>query len=292
MPIENLPKGAIPDPIDERDYKIETLGALPPVDWSKEFRLPNPGDEDQGSSLSCVAQATSYYHTQLHPANYSRRDVYARIFLPEGGAYLRDGVKAVVERGQATRDAVPDPQPQTETNMRDRTGVTAANEEAHKELNYFLLPGNDIDTVASTTKNYHGCLFGVTGSNPGWQDLLNPRPPKSGEATWGHALYGMGYHLHSGVKCIIAKSSWCNEVSEHHIKQEYFNSQGAVFNPWTLIPKGEQPMSQVKIVVIHGEAGVFLAADSIPQLQSVAKIFGKDVQVDASGNITNPDVVI
>lgn len=51
-------------------------------------------------------------------------------------------------------------------------------------------------------------------------------------------------------------------------------------------------MNQVKIAVIHGEAGIFLAASDIPQLQQVGKIFGKDVQVGANNNVTNADIVV
>jgi hypothetical protein len=255
MDIENLPKGCVPDPIDERDYKIESLGATPQVDWSREFRLPDPGNEDQGTSDSCVAQAWSYYHTQLHPKNYSRRDLFCRIAL-DYGAYIRDGGWQVVNNGQATRDEVFDPTTQTPQNMRDKTGTKQEYRDDDKELNYFVLPG-DIDTVASAVKTYKGVVFGVTGSNPGWQDLANPRPPFPGEAQWGHALYAYGYHVHDGWKCIIAKSSWCNTgITEHHIKENYFNS-GMTFNPWTLIPK-EQIMFKVKKIKINGAYGVLI----------------------------------
>lgn len=272
MPIENLPKGALPDPVDERDYKVETMGALPPVDWSQEFRLPAPPDEDQGSSDSCVSQAWSYYHWQLHGKDYSRRDLFARI-AQTYGAVIRDGGLAIVKQGQATRDEVSDPKPETPQNMRDKTGITGAKEASDQELNSFILP-NDIDSAASAIKAYNGVVFGVTGSNPGWSDMQNPRPPQQGEATWGHALYLMGYHLHNGVKCVIAKSSWCNEVKEHHFKANYFES-GNTFNPWTLIPKG-QAMSQVKSAVIHGEGGIFLAASNEAEFAALCKVFGKD----------------
>lgn len=255
MNIENLPKGALPDPVDDRDYRIEALGAAPQVDWSKEFRLPNPGDEDQGTSDSCVAQAWSYYHAQLHPKAYSRRDLFCRIAL-DYGAYIRDGGWQVVNNGQATRDEVSDPSPQTMQNMRDAKGTKQEYRDDDKELSFFVLPG-DIDSVASAIQNYKGVVFGVTGSNPGWQDLANPRPPLPGEAQWGHALYAYGYHLHGGQKCIIAKSSWCNSgITEHHIKENYFKA-GMTFNPWTLIPK-EQIMFKVKKVKINGAYGVLI----------------------------------
>src|SRR5581483_2914032 len=235
MNIEYLPKGAIPDSPDERDYKIETLGALPPVDWSKRSGITPPLINDQGSSDSCVSQAFSYYHQVLKGKDFSRRDLFARI-AQNYGAAIRDGGLAIVKQGQATRDEVSDPSPETPQNMRDKTGITLQVESSDQELSSFVLPP-DIDSVASAILAYKGVVFGVTGSNPGWQDLTNPRPPQSGEATWGHALYAYDFHIHDGLKCIIALPSWSG-VSEHHIKEDYFKS-GNTFNPWTLIPKGQ-----------------------------------------------------
>ena len=146
-----------------------------------------------------------------------------------------------------------------------------------KELNYFSL-SPDIDSVAAGIKNYQGVVFGVVGSNPGWQGFANPRPPKPGETTWGHALYAMGYHLHDGLKCIIAKSSWCNSgVTQHHIKEDYFKS-GYTFNPWTLIPKGNMA-GQIKTVNIHGEEGIFIPAATQSEMDLLCAKFGKDPKV-------------
>jgi hypothetical protein len=140
--------------------------------------------------------------------------------------------------------------------MWDKSGTKQEYCDDDKELNFFVLPG-DIDTVASAVKAYKGVVFGVTGSNPGWQDLANPRPPLPGEAQWGHALYAYGYHLHDGQKCIIAKSSWCNTgITELHIKENYFNP-GMTFNPWTLIPK-EQSMAKYFKINDHGKLGIMI----------------------------------
>jgi hypothetical protein len=250
--IETFGKGALPDLPDSRDFKAApVLAALPPVNWNIPFQLPDPGNEDQGTSESCVAQSTSYYHVQLHPADYSRRDLYCRIFQPEGGAYLRDGVAAIVSAGQATRDVMPDPQPQTEAGMRDKTGLNPQAEAAHEELTYNSVEP-DIDSIAQAIANFKGCIFGVIGTNQGWTDIANPRPPASGEAKWGHALYGMGYHMHDGLKCIIAKSSWCSTgIYQHHIKENYFES-GNTYSAWTLIPKDQQ----MQFFQVSGEATI------------------------------------
>jgi len=250
--ISTLGKGAIPSPPDSRDYQFETVFGALQIDFSKEFRLPEPPNEHQGNSLSCVAQATSYLHWQLRHRDYSRRDLYSEIHLPNGGAYLRDGVARIANYGQATRDEVPDPKPETENGMRDASGVTREKQSSDKEKTYFSLGNNSIDLIATAVRDYYGAIFGVNGNNAGWSDLTNPKPPASGQVEWGHALYAMGYHMHSGQKCIIAKSSWCsNTHHEHHIKQDYFNAN-MTFDCWTLIPTEEIPMNPNVVIYKNG----------------------------------------
>lgn len=65
MPKNKRFDGALKDPVDLRDYRAELLGAVMTVDWSQEYRLADPPINDQDGSLSCVAQAWSYYHWQL-----------------------------------------------------------------------------------------------------------------------------------------------------------------------------------------------------------------------------------
>src|SRR6185503_9305343 len=134
MNIDDLGKGAVKDTEDIRDFRLEIMGAAQ-VDWSKEFRLPEIPGEDQGSSDSCVAHAWSYYHRQLHSKDYSRRDLFCRIAL-DYGAQIRDGGWQTVNNGQATKDEVPDPKPQTPKNMRDKSGTKQEYRDDDKELNY------------------------------------------------------------------------------------------------------------------------------------------------------------
>lgn len=280
--IENLPKGAIRDPEDKRDYKIETLGALPLVDWNKPFSVPEPRNEDQGQSDACVSYSCSYYHENNTPNKiFSRRDLFARIAQSYGAA-IRDGILAIVKQGQATRDEVSDPVNPTPQNMRDKTGIDPEQEADDRQLDGFVIPSNDIDTCAAAIKAYGGVVFGVDGTNTGWQDLLNPRPPQSGDsAIWGHALYAKGYHLHNGAKCIIAKSSWCNTgVTEHHIKENYFKSNHT-FNPWTLIPRKEKTMLKKYKITVPNEDGSLKEGVLIIEGFTGAAIFAKDPQAKA-----------
>lgn len=296
--IEQLGKGAVKQPEDKRDFQAEIVLGAPVIDWEKEFRLPEPPNEHQGTSLSCVAQAWSYYHWQLKGKDYTRRSLYSRIYLPEGGAYLRDGGKALKAQGQSTRDEAIDPSPQTELGMRNRNGITYEMEASDIEKDYYGL-GDNMDLLASAIKDYKGAVFGVTGSNSGWQDKTNPRPPWTNEETWGHALYAMGYHLHDGIKCIIAKSSWCSgSHREHHIKENYFTS-GNTFDCWVLLGK-EELMYEVKTVqqatkfgflILEGKTGSIIFAGSKEEYETLGKVYNR-VVLNPDGSFKPADIKI
>lgn len=272
--INDLGKGALPDKLDSRDFLFSSVVGAPTVDFTQEFRLSEPPNENQRSSSSCVSHAWSYYHWQLKRKDYSRKDVYSQIFIsPSGGAYLRDGGKIMTSKGQQLRSECPDPSLPTESTMR----VRCANPDLALddiEANYFLATDN-IDTIGLCVRDYKGAVFGIFGNNSGWVDKTNPNP--GGESTWAHALYAFGYHMHNGMKCIIAKSSWCSGTHhEHHIKQDYFNS-GKVFNAWVLVPKEELPMNQSKVVLGKDGRTVFIAtpiAMSFEEFKKQASVEG------------------
>jgi hypothetical protein len=161
--------------------------------------------------------------------------------------------------------------------MRDTTSIDPIEEASDIEQKYFVLPQQDITGVAWGIQSYQGVVFGVMGNNAGWQDLENPTPPSPNTVNWGHALYAMGNHLHNGQKCIIAKSSWCKSVKEHHIKEDYFLS-GNTFNAWTLIPKGEIMSNAIFVKKIGTqEHGFYLPALSEDALKDKALNLGMDI---------------
>lgn len=254
--IENLGKGVAPDPTDPRDFLFEEFMGASPVDFSVGFRLPEPPDENQQTSDACTSYSVSYLHWQIKGKNFSRRDVFSRIAL-QYGAYLRDAVKALCTSGQQTRDECGDPQTPTEQNMRVRCADQNAGID-DLEASYFMIQSNTIDAVAQAIRDHHGCIFGVYGNNIGWQDWRNPVPPANQAAiVWAHAVYGFGYHIHGGQKCIIAKSSWGRFAAgegnaEHHIKENYFN-QGMTFNAWVVIPKEQIMFPAIKVKYISAK---------------------------------------
>lgn len=278
MDISQLPKGALPDPRDDRDLALasafSSAGAAT-LDWTQEFRLPVPTGVDQGSSDACVACAWSYYHWQLKSKQFSIRDLFCRIYL-DYGAYIRDGGVELVKNGQADHQEVKDPSPMTMVNMRSSKGTSESYRIDDREYKSFVLQDQTIDGVAWGLRQYRGVVFGVVGTNEGWRDLTNPRPPEAGESRWGHALYAMGYHLHDGQKCIIAMSSWYQAAKEHHIKANYFQAFDATFNAWTLIPKEliNKPMYKK---AVHADGKTFAALIITPNGAQVIDATSEEV---------------
>ena len=192
------------------------------------------------------------------------------------GATISTGGERIVNQGQQTYAEVPDPTPETPQNMRDQTGLDPAMAAILKEKSSAPLPASDINTVAWGLQNFDGAVFGVTGDNLGWQNMEVPEPPST-SSTWGHCLYCMGYHMHKNTdgtleRCIICKSSWCNEVKEHHIRERYFNA-GATFNAYTLIPNS---MNQFKTQNLNGELRIVLEAANQDEWAALCAVFGVD----------------
>jgi len=105
--IPNNP-GARPDPIDNRDYnynKLQKVLGKPTIDWDKGFDIAALKVEDQDGSSSCVGQAWSKYAEALNIVeenkftDLSAKFIYSQIFIPQGGAYIREGAKIVVNQG-------------------------------------------------------------------------------------------------------------------------------------------------------------------------------------------------
>ncbi len=253
--VDSFGKGALQSPPDPRDLQLAFLaGAVAPIDWNTPFRLPEPPNTNQRSADDCVAEAWSSFHWQLKGKKFSARSIFAYI-AQQYGAYLRDGGVRIVNNGQETFAEAPDPEPKTMQNMRSKVGLNPPDALDDRELRFFDT-GGSADQLAQAVRDWKGAIFGLTMTGLGWQDLTNPRPPLHNEAGEGHCLYAMGYHLHDGLKCIIAKSSWCGAQPghhEHHIKENYFAS-GYVFpQAFVLVPKENIPVPARFIVNISGK---------------------------------------
>jgi hypothetical protein len=251
-----------------------TCFIIPVVDFSQQFLLPQPPDTDQGIADCCVGEAWSKYHWALEGIQYCVKSLFAYI-AQQYGANIADGGNRLVSAGQETLAEVADPNPKTPVNMRDKTGLDSNLASLNEETDLLQLQHNDINTLAYAIKTCKGAVFGVIGSNEGWQDMQNPRPPQPGEQTWGHCLYAMGYHTHSdGQRCIIAASSWCNEVKQHHIRENYFTS-GNTYIGFTVTKKG-RTMPQFKTQNYKGELRIVLQASTPAEWAALCAVYGID----------------
>lgn len=276
--ISQLGMGALPDPEDKRDLVAKMasqLGAIE-VNWDVPFILEMPPHVNQGSADCCVACAWSYYHWQLTKKRFSVRDLFCRIFL-DYGAYIRDGGLELVNRGHAELSEVKDPSPMTASNMRSSSGTKDEFRIDGKVYKAFTLQQQDMNGYAWAIENYGGVVFGVYGSNPGWKDKENPRPPVQGETIWGHALYGLGHHMHNGVRCIMAMPSWIvGGTKLHHIKQDYFYSMTGTFSAWVMIPKDQIINKPMYKKAVHADGRTFAVLILTPNGSQVIDATGEE----------------
>lgn len=227
--IEKFGKGALHTE-DVRDF---AFGATTPFDWSKPiiFNKPLPISNQNGSS-SCVGQSTMnmgkifYYDDAQKMEDFSARFIYSQIFLPSGGAYLRDGIATLLKDGIALNADFPS-DPQTEAHMRDKTGLDEALGAKYdiypNDLGYALI-GMDIDSVAAGIRDETCVMIGVIGDNAGWTQA-DVQVPQS--ASWGHAIVGVGAEIRNGKKVIKFINSWGNGWGDNgygYLSEDYFAS--------------------------------------------------------------------
>ena len=255
-------KGALPDPYDYRDYKYEdVLGAEETVDWNKGYDIEKEIGakipfKNQGLSGSCVGQAISYYSGVLNTVETKKYDevsaksIYSLIELglPQGGAYIRDGMKLVVDLGALFEKILssyknglaPD-----EPYMKDKSWKTESILKLAKILQakeYRTITNSlNMNTFAIAVKNNYGIVGGVNGSN---NNTWNSFEPRTGPSSWGHALYFGKFGTDKLGKYIATPNSWGTRGNpdELHsdgwqkLREEWFTSE-YMFSPWTLIDK-------------------------------------------------------
>lgn len=275
MPVPDGYIGAIPETPKPTDPQLggQVFGAsVASVDFSAGFLLDDTmPNVNQGPTNTCVGQAYSYLHAFLKGIPFSVRDLYSRIYLPNGGASIQAGGYELTTNGQATESECPDPVPETEEAM--RVGSTSVNERQYLEASSVYIP-NDISSIAAACRQYSGCVFGITGSNPGFYDMLDPRPPMQGEVTWGHCVWVKGYCVRNGARALICKSS-LPEAPMHYITEDFFTS-GDTFSGMAIIPNKTM---QIKTQNLNGELRIVLEASTPDQWAALCAVYGLDPNV-------------
>lgn len=259
--------GAFKGPIDERDFIFEEICGSVDIDWEHPFVVPfSLKVESQGSSSSCVGHAISKYLEVLeqienkHFIDLSPRFIYSQICLPNGGAYIRDGIKLTVNSGCALESDVPS-YPATEVLMRDSSAITdqiRSSAKTYKSKSYVTIShNNDIDIVAQVIKQGYGAVTGVYGDDAGWSGVNGfVCPPKSSITAWGHAIMLVGYGLikkKKYIKFINSWGRWGYKKSGFGLLGEDYFASGNVFDLWTLIDQ-PNPITTNMLKIIGDKA--------------------------------------
>lgn len=283
--------GARPDTLDIRDRKYEErMGTAPlsSAEWNtgydieKElnFKLPF---KNQGGTLSCTGQAGSYYagvldQVELKKYNeVSAKAYYSQVFLSEGGAYIRDVVKLVVNWGGLRENVVSsyiNGSLPTENFIRD---VSWKNEDIDKSASilkakeYRVITDISMDSIARAIKDGYGCIAGVyVGDNGSWRT----NDPTPSTRSGGHAIYFGKFGVDEKGKFISTINSWGERKTDslhpdgwQKLREDYFNST-FMFNNWVILDAPNEEVNgdlsnpdvikiireREKQIVIEGEA--------------------------------------
>ena len=249
-----LTNGCHLEKLDERDDLAEEILGAKPFDWKKGWDIRNEIKlkvESQGRSLSCCGQAISKY-AEIFTSNkdLSARDIYSRIFLADwgGGAWIRDGMSLVVKRGVCGENMASSYEcfetkdkdgfrsvcnPPSEKFMRKVPVYVEEDALKAKAERYAVIKHqNNIDTVADIISRSKGAVTGVRLTREGWKDHPFVRPPKSGEKTYGHAIYIGFAKIIKGKKVIGFLNSygknWGN-LGWGYLDEDYFKNNN-IFN--------------------------------------------------------------
>lgn len=207
-------KGCPEQPHDFRDITVEDVlgsGAYVPdpnaPSWENGFdnevKYGKLKREHQGSSLSCVGQGWSKYLEMInlmeekHIDDLSARNIYSQIYLPEGGAYIREGSLIAVGKGcceEGLCSSYENGNYPTEQFMRlqcDESSVTNALTYKSKKSVYLMTDRNKM-----TNQNWEDirqCIWQFGGFVSGYNE---------------HCMYASTYGLVGGKKAVKFVNSY------------------------------------------------------------------------------------
>lgn len=305
--------GALRDEKDDRDYFYDRpLGGMPLTedDWENgfdieselNFKLPT---KNQFSSLSCVGQAISQYVAIINLQETGEYDeasakaIYSQIFLPQGGAYFRDGMRLVKEWGSLFERQVRSYKQDLTTDelfMRDRSWKNEDMDKAAKFLSakdYKSIISYNINIFAQAIKDNLGIIAGVTGNNNGTWYSQAPKAPTLNTPSselWDHALYFGKFGKDSRGKWIGTPNSWGLPFWQKIYEDEFFKDNGRwIFCPWTLQDKPNDNLMNTNVKVIKDKnssaVGIWLPAISEQALKSLCLNFGINVPKKIDGSV-------
>ena len=288
--------GAFEDRIDERDRPYdELLMGAPIIDWDKGYNVEDElkkqfgvelNVEDQNGSLSCVGQAWSKYAEVLNivetkgHTDLSAKSIYEQIFLPAGGAYLRDGAKVIVKGGVATEEDLPSYEiimntqgtailaknPPNEEFMRKPTITDAIREKmkVYKALEYRSIGSAQADLLAHAIMNNWGGVGGARGDNAGWRQYPVQKPQTPG-GDWGHAFYWTGFGREERGRYFDFLNFWGKFWGKNGRGRMYFEEYDMpnnTFGIWTLVdlPNFNNNSTAMKTIKTDSSPHIYLVS--------------------------------
>ena len=278
MDISLKGKGFIPREKDPRDIPYRAannIGSIV-IDWNlrtnaKARYKALQKQENQGLSSSCVAQGWSKdqeMNDEKETGQFldlSARDIYSWIHETDGGAWGYKGGSSIKERGIARESLIPSYNgnlPPTEEFMRIREYDSNIRREAlnHQIKGYTVVQG--IDEMAHAILTNDKVVFGIVGTNAGWQ-TGNVRPPLSGESIWGHFILGIDLAIINGKRAIEFANWWSKDWGNNGfgiITEDYF-ANGYVYSGYVSQDIDNSWLEQTKmkdLIMLEGTQDQFV----------------------------------
>jgi len=302
--------GAYPDRLDERDREYgEIVFGTPEIDWKKGYDVERALGiklkvEHQDGSSSCVGQAWAKYTEVIdfvetgEILDHSAKSIYEQIYLPDGGAYIREGAKAIVKGGVALEDWVSsyeDGLPPSEQYMRisSITPETREKMKVYQAKEYRSIGPANPDLIAHAIMNNYGAVSGARGDGKGWsgknKDNFIVNPPVSSDP-WGHAYYFLAFGKDERGRWFEFLNSWGEKWGNSGRGRMYYDDYDMAsntFGVWTLVDLPNIMQSNVKIIKDKNSptCGIWLPATTEEALKSYCLNFGLEVPKKEDGSI-------
>lgn len=277
MNISQFGKGAVKSPIDIRDYRFEVaVGAIPlPTEFSLRDKIG--AIKNQNGSLSCVAQAFAYYAEVLdyietgEKEQLSARDIYSKVFLPQGGSYLKNCAKKILNSGvviEADAPSYENGNPPSEVFMRKRDDITSIEEEggmSHWTKSYLTWNNNNYETFKQAIYQGTGSVIAAWGNNHCWSNSILEVPDVQAQCDWAHGVYCTGWKVINGIEHLEFVNSWGKEWGDQGFgfMPKSYIEKGYVFNPVTMVDLPNGTYSQLQSQVFKLKEQIVLLIEAI-----------------------------
>jgi len=294
--------GAVVGKEDHRDRFFDGIAfGAAPFDWDLGYDVRNiVGNiniKNQDGSLSCVGQGWSYQVGVLNAVEMgsytevSAKAFYSQIYLPQGGAYIRDGAKLAVNWGSNFEQDVSsyiDGKPPTEAFMKkldwkDENATYRAEILRAKEYRAIQACDN-MDLFAIAIRDNFGVVGGVAGTNNGTWNSLEPKPPTSeADIDWHHCLYYGWAGKDNEGKFIATPNSWGTRGGWQKLREDYFNKLFQ-FDPWTLTDQPNQQSMSNEAKDIIDNFDKYLIVEGVPPGRKGIMVSGKLMEITRQVN--------